>query len=65
MYSQREGMIEDIKRSDVLQFNLDQYKDDVDSKVNASYNQISSILGANGQNGIRWSPHRRLSPLGN
>ena len=64
MYSQREGMIEDIKRSDVLQFNLDQYKDDVDTKVNASYNQISSILGANGQDGIRWSPHRRLSPLG-
>ena len=64
MYSQREGMVEDIKRSDVLQFNLDQYKDDVDTKVNASYNQISSILGANGQDGIRWSPHRRLSPLG-
>ena len=64
LYSQKEGMIEDIKRSDVLQYNLDQYKDDVDTKVNSSYNQISSLLGANSTKGIRWSPHRRYSPLG-
>ena len=64
MYSQKEGMIEDIKRSDVLQYNLDQYKDDIDTKVNSSYNQISSLFGANSTKGIRWSPHRRFSPLG-
>jgi len=64
MYSQKEGMIEDIKRSDVLQYNLDQYRDDIDTKVNSSYNQISSLFGANATKGIRWSPHRRFSPLG-
>ena len=64
MYSQKEGMIEDIKRSDVLQYNLDQYRDDIDTKVNSSYNQISSLFGANSTKGIRWSPHRRFSPLG-
>ena len=64
MYSQKEGMIEDIKRSDVLQYNLDQYKDDIDTKVNSSYNQISSLFGSNSTKGIRWSPHRRFSPLG-
>lgn len=64
MYSQKAGMVEDIKRSDVLQFNLDQFRDDVDTKVNASYDQISSLNGANAENGIRWSPHRRFSPEG-
>ena len=64
MYSQKAGMVEDIKRSDVLQFNLDQFRDDVDTIVNASYDQISSLRGANATTGIRWSPHRRFSPEG-
>lgn len=64
MYSQKAGMVEDIRRSDVLQYNLDQFRDDVDTKVNSSYNQISSLLGANAQNGVRWSPYRRFSPEG-
>lgn len=64
MFSQKSGMVEDIKRSDVLQYNLDLFKDDVDTKVNASYNQISSLNGPNAEDGVRWSPHRRFSPLG-
>lgn len=64
MYSQRMGMVEDIRRSDVLQFNLDNIKNDVDSKINASYNQISSLRGGNAQKGVRWSPHRKYIGLG-
>lgn len=64
MYSQKEGMVEDIRRSDILQFNLDQFRDDIDTKINSSYNQISSLNGANAQDGIRWSPYRRFTPEG-
>ena len=64
MFSQKVGMVEDIKRSDVLQYNLDLYRDDIDTQINASYNQVASLFGANRQNGIKWSPYRRLSPEG-
>ena len=64
MYSQKVGMVEDIRNSNVLQYNLDMFRDDVDTKVNGSYNQVSSIFGANAVNGIRASPYRRFSPLG-
>lgn len=64
MYSQKMGMVEDIKRCDVLQFNLDLYRDDIDTQINSSYNQVDSLFGANRENGIKWSPYRRLSPEG-
>ena len=64
MFSQKVGMVEDIKRSDVLQYNLDLYRDDIDTQINASYNQVASLFGANRENGIKWSPYRRLSPDG-
>ena len=64
MFSQNVGMIENIKRSDVLQFNLDLYRDDIDTQVNASYNQVASLFGAQAQNGVKWSPHRRLTGIG-
>ena len=64
MFSQKMGMVEDIKRSDVLQYNLDLYRDDLDTQINASYNQVASLFGANAEDGIKWSPYRRLSPLG-
>lgn len=64
MFSQKMGMVEDIKRSDVLQYNLDLYRDDLDTQINASYNQVASLFGANANNGIKWSPYRRLSPEG-
>lgn len=65
MFSQSVGMVEDIRRSDVLQYNLDLYRDDIDTQVNSSYNQVDSLFGANGENGIKWSPYRRFSPEGN
>ena len=65
MFSQSVGMVEDIRRSDVLQYNLDLYRDDIDTQVNSSYNQVDSLLGANAANGVKWSPYRRLSPEGN
>ena len=64
MFSQKMGMVEDIKRSDVLQFNLDLYRDDLDTQINASYNQVDSLFGANRENGIKWSPYRRLNGEG-
>jgi len=64
MFSQKMGMVEDIKRSDVLQFNLDLYRDDLDTQINSSYNQVDSLFGANRNNGIKWSPYRRLSVEG-
>ena len=64
MFSQSVGMIEDIRRSDVLQFNMDLYRDDIDTQVNSSYNQIDTLLGANSTNGINWSSYRRFSPDG-
>ena len=64
MYSQKMGMVEDIKRSDVLQFNLDLYRDDIDTQINSSYNQIDSLFGANRENGVKWSPYRLLHPDG-
>ena len=33
MFSQSVGMIEDIRRSDVLQFNMDLYRDDIDTQL--------------------------------
>ena len=64
MFSQKMGMVEDIKRSDVLQYNLDLYRDDIDTQINSSYNQVDSLLGAQAVNGVKWSPYRRFSPSG-
>ena len=64
MFSQKMGMVEDIKRSDVLQYNLDLYRDDIDTQINSSYNQVDSLLGAQAANGVKWSPYRRFSPSG-
>ena len=65
MFSQSVGMVEDIRRSDVLQYNLDLYRDDIDTQVNSSYNQVDSLFGANAINGVKWSTYRRFSPEGN
>ena len=64
MHSQNSGMVEDIRRSDVLQFNLDNYTKDLDQKLNSSSVEVSSLLSPDAVNGIRWSPHRLLNGNG-
>ena len=64
MYSQNAGMVEDIRRSDVLQFNMDNYTKDLDQKINASSVEVSSLFSADAKTGIRWSPHRRMEGEG-